>query len=160
MTLRVWCRYRRTKFRDSAIPNGRRLCAKSSRAMDWRDAASCTWHTSAGTSAKFSTASRAIGNNRGLQSIEGRPSAQVFVCMDEREESLRRALEETDPDIETFGAAGYSGWRSTIRASTTRMVRLSVPSRSRLSTQWWSNRRPPIGSCWSGANGGGTSWDC
>jgi uncharacterized protein YbcC (UPF0753/DUF2309 family) len=38
-----------------------------------------------------------------------RPKAQVVLCIDEREESMHRALDELDEGYETFGAGGFFG---------------------------------------------------
>ncbi len=37
------------------------------------------------------------------------PKFQVMTCLDDREESFRRAIEESSPDTETFGGPGFFG---------------------------------------------------
>ena len=46
-------------------------------------------------------------NSRRSRERVSNPRFQVFCCLDEREESFRRHLEEVAPDVETFGAAGF-----------------------------------------------------
>lgn len=44
------------------------------------------------------------------------PIAQVFFCIDDREEPLRRMLEKVNPQVETFGTVGFFGIDVAIKA--------------------------------------------
>jgi uncharacterized protein YbcC (UPF0753/DUF2309 family) len=54
----------------------------------------------------FAALTANVGRGKWLTRMQ-RPAAQLMFCMDDREEGLRRHLEEMRPEIETLGAAAH-----------------------------------------------------
>ncbi len=55
------------------------------------------------------------------------PDYQVFCCIDDREESFRRHLEQIDPGAETLGAAGHFGLDMKFKAAPEKHFRKMCP---------------------------------
>ncbi|MFC5300021.1 DUF2309 domain-containing protein [Azospira restricta] len=73
----------------------------------------------------------ALAANHGRRTAGGgRAAAQLVFCMDDREEGTRRHLEEVNPALQTFGAAGFFGvpmwWRGLDDAAPTALCPVVV----------------------------------
>ncbi len=70
-----------------------------------------TYHLAFERKYRNETLDAVIAHSKRLRNEADRPPAayQVVCCIDEREESFRRHLEEVDPDCETLGVAGFFG---------------------------------------------------
>ena len=77
--------------------------------MGWSAAASFTWRMNAGTNARYCAGWRVIGDTGACLKSKDRPAHKYSSASTNARNPSRRALEEVDPEVETFSSAGYFG---------------------------------------------------
>lgn len=102
-----------------AVPADRRrpLDVESKPEVDEVTAAKRLWHEAFEWSL-YEDVLAALENRSQPTTRTKAPPVQAFFCIDDRECSLRRHLEELDPRIETFGTAGFFGVDFLFQAAT------------------------------------------
>lgn len=68
------------------------------------------WHKAYEWNLYYRAGAAVLSNAASKSESKSRPSlCQIICCIDDREESFRRYIEEISPDYETFGTAGFFG---------------------------------------------------